>query len=91
MAPLGWAPFRDPSDPGASSHIVSLRHATLTGPLVRERLAAEHGIVVSARLGLVRVSLHGYNDSNDVARLATALGAIAVSAVSSGQTRRPAS
>jgi len=88
VAPLGWSPFRDPADPGASSHIVSLRHRTLAVPVVRERLADEHGIVVSSRLGRVRVSLHGYNDSDDVARFVTALGAIAIS---SGRTRRRAS
>ena len=77
VAPLGWTPFRELTDSDASSHIVSLRHETLAADAVQQRLAAEHDIEVSARLGGVRVSVHGYNDSSDIARLAAALGAIA--------------
>ena len=77
VAPLGWTPFREPADASASSHIVSLRHETLAADVVQQRLAAEHDIVVSTRLGRVRVSVHGYNDGDDVARFVTALGAIA--------------
>ena len=77
VAGLGWTPFREPSDAGAASHIVSLHHETLDADMVQRRLAAEHDIVFSSRLGRVRVSVHGYNDSDDVASLVTALGAIA--------------
>jgi selenocysteine lyase/cysteine desulfurase len=79
VAPLGWTPFRDPDDAGATDHIVSLRHGTLAAPAVRERLAENHHVNVSARLGRIRVSLHGYNDSDDVAGLVAALETTAAS------------
>ncbi|HEY8238532.1 MAG TPA: aminotransferase class V-fold PLP-dependent enzyme, partial [Candidatus Limnocylindrales bacterium] len=79
VAPLGWTPFRDPDDAGATGHIVSLRHGTLAAPAVRERLAENHHVNVSARLGRIRVSLHGYNDSDDVAGLVAALETTAAS------------
>ena len=71
--PQGWAPFRDLDTPGASHHIVSLRHRTLSAAAVQARLADERRIVVSARGGGIRVSLHLYNDSEDIAVLANAL------------------
>ena len=71
--PQGWAPFRDLDTPGASHHIVSLRHPTLSAASVQARLADERRIVVSARGGGIRVSLHVYNDSEDIAVLANAL------------------
>jgi selenocysteine lyase/cysteine desulfurase len=71
--PQGWAPFRDLDTPGASHHIVSLRHRTLPAAAVQARLADERRIVVSARGGGIRVSLHVYNDSDDIAALANAL------------------
>ena len=71
--PYGWAPFRDLDTPSASHHIVSLRHPTLSAAAVQARLADEQRIVVSARGGGIRVSLHAYNDSEDIAVLANAL------------------
>jgi selenocysteine lyase/cysteine desulfurase len=71
-APHGWTPYRDLDTPGASYHIVSLRHPTLAAAAVQARLAEEH-IVVSSRGGGIRVSLHAYNDSSDIAELADAM------------------
>ncbi len=73
-APHGWTPFRDLDAPGASHHIVSLRHPTLAAPAIQARLAEEHQIVVSSRGGGIRVSLHAYNDSSDIDALAVAVG-----------------
>jgi selenocysteine lyase/cysteine desulfurase len=72
-APHGWTPFRDLDAPGASHHIVSLRHPTLAAPAIQARLAEEHQIVVSSRGGGIRVSLHAYNDSSDIDALAEAV------------------
>ena len=72
--PHGWTPFRDLDAPGASHHIVSLRHPTLAAPAIQARLAEEHHIVVSSRGGGIRVSLHAYNDSSDIDALADAMG-----------------
>ncbi len=72
--PHGWTPFRDLDAPGASHHIVSLRHPTLAAPAIQARLAEEHQIVVSSRGGGIRVSLHAYNDSSDIDALADAMG-----------------
>jgi selenocysteine lyase/cysteine desulfurase len=72
--PYGWTPFRDLDAPGASQHIVSLRHPTLAAPAIQARLAEEHQIVVSSREGGIRVSLHAYNDSSDIETLADAMG-----------------
>ena len=41
-APHGWTPFRDLDAPGASHHIVSLRHPTLAAHVIQARLAEEH-------------------------------------------------
>ena len=73
-APHGWAPFRDLDTPGASHHIVSLRHPTLAAAAIQARLADERRIVVSSRGGGIRVSLHAYNDSSDIDALADAMG-----------------
>ncbi len=73
-SPHGWTPFRDLDAPGASQHIVSLRHPTLAAPAIQARLAEEHQIVVSSRGGGIRVSLHAYNDSSDIEALADAIG-----------------
>jgi cysteine desulfurase/selenocysteine lyase len=73
-APHGWAPFRDLDAPGASYHIVSLRHPTLAAHEIQARLAEEHDIVVSSRGGGIRVSLHAYNDSSDIDALADGIG-----------------
>ena len=40
-------------------------------------LAADYGVIVSSRGGGIRVSLHGYNDSSDVAAIADALKELA--------------
>jgi cysteine desulfurase / selenocysteine lyase len=72
-APHGWAPYRDLDAARASHHIVSLRHPTLDAAAVSARLADERRIVVGSRGGGIRVSLHGYNDSSDIAALADAL------------------
>jgi cysteine desulfurase/selenocysteine lyase len=73
-APHGWTPFRDLDAPGASHHIVSLRHPTLAAHEIQGRLAEEHDIVVSSRGGGIRASLHAYNDSSDIHALADAIG-----------------
>jgi selenocysteine lyase/cysteine desulfurase len=44
------------------------------------RRLREHGVVASARLGAIRLSLHLYNDESDVARVVDALEAIVASA-----------
>jgi cysteine desulfurase / selenocysteine lyase len=75
-APHGWTPYRELDAPGASSHIVSLRHPTLAAPAVQARLAEAHRIVAGSRGGGVRVSLHAYNDSSDIDALADALGEV---------------
>jgi cysteine desulfurase/selenocysteine lyase len=72
-APHGWTPYRDLGAPGASHHIVSLRHPTLAAPAVQARLAEERHIMVSSRGGGLRVSLHAYNDSSDIDALADAV------------------
>lgn len=84
VRPSGWRPFRALDDPAASPHLVALRHPDQDAATVRRILHDEHGIVVSARLGAIRVSLHVYNDSSDINALAGALAAIA------GQPARPA-
>jgi selenocysteine lyase/cysteine desulfurase len=73
LAPYGWAPFRPLDTPAASNHIVSLRHPTRSASTVQAILAAEHDIVVGSRGGGMRISIHGYNDSRDIAALAGAL------------------
>ena len=75
VEPLGWRPFRPLQDTAASSHIVSLRHDSLPPDAVQHALA-ERDVVVSHRGGAVRVSLHVYNDSADVAALVDALTAL---------------
>ena len=75
-APYGWTPYRDLDAPGASHHIVSLRHPTLAAAAVQAGLASEHRIVVGSRGGGLRVSLHGYNDSSDIEALAETLATI---------------
>jgi len=76
VEPLGWRPHRPLDDPSASAHIVALRHPTLDAATVRQRLHDEHGVITSARLGAIRVSLHVYNDSSDIEVLANALALI---------------
>ena len=73
VAPLGWTPFRPLGDHSASGHIVSLRHPTAPVDDVQAALADEHRIITSARVGGIRVSLHLYNDDDDVRALSEAL------------------
>jgi selenocysteine lyase/cysteine desulfurase len=73
VAELGWRPFRPPSDPSASSHIVSLRHADHDPGVTAERLASEARIICGPRAGGLRISLHAYNDGDDVDRLVESL------------------
>jgi selenocysteine lyase/cysteine desulfurase len=76
VEPLGWRPFRSIDDPSGSPHLISLRNPNLDARRVRSMLHQEHGIVTSARLNGIRVSLHCYNDSGDVSALAKALNVI---------------
>ncbi len=71
--PLGWAPFRPLAQASASGHLVSLRHLRLAAHAVQEALVADHRIYLSSRGGGIRVSLHGYNDSDDISALIGAL------------------
>jgi cysteine desulfurase/selenocysteine lyase len=71
---LGGRPFRPLDDPGASPHIVSLRHARHRPDVTAARLASEHRIICGGRGDGLRISLHAYNDEADVDRLAEALG-----------------
>jgi cysteine desulfurase / selenocysteine lyase len=73
VAELGWRPFRPPSDPSAAPHIVSLRHADHDPAVTAERLASEARIVCGRRADGLRISLHAYNDGDDVDRLVEAL------------------
>ena len=75
-APVGWAPYRPLTDPSASGHIVSLRHPTAVIEDVQAALVDEHRIVTSSRSGGIRVSLHAYNDDDDVGALAGALAGL---------------
>ena len=68
----GWLPFRPPTDPAASSHIVSLGRSGTASASVLARLGRA-GIVCGLRGGRLRVSLSPYNDEDDIAALATAL------------------
>jgi cysteine desulfurase / selenocysteine lyase len=70
---LGWIPFRSLGSPAASKHIISLRHSFLSAHDVQQTLADRQCIIVSSRGGGIRVSLHGYNDSDDISELADAL------------------
>lgn len=70
---LGWRPFRSLDDPSAASHLVSLRHADRDPALAADRLASTHGIVCGGRGGGLRISLHAYNDEDDVDRLVEAM------------------
>jgi cysteine desulfurase/selenocysteine lyase len=73
VAELGWLPFRPLSDPSAASHIVSLRHADHDPGATAERLASESRIICGGRAGGLRISLHAYNDGDDVDRIVEAL------------------
>jgi cysteine desulfurase / selenocysteine lyase len=73
VAELGWRPFHAPGDPSAASHIVSLRHANHDPAVTAERLASESRIICGRRAGGLRISLHAYNDGEDVDRLVEAL------------------
>jgi cysteine desulfurase / selenocysteine lyase len=71
---LAWRPFRPLTDPAASPHIVSLRHAEHDPGVIAARLASEHGIICGSRAGGLRISLHAFNSSTDIEHLVAALG-----------------
>ena len=73
VATGGWQPFRPLDTASASRHIVSLVHDELDAHEIQRTLATDHQVFVSSRGGRIRVSLHGYNDSSDIERLASAL------------------
>ena len=73
VAELGWRPFRPPSDPAAASHIVSLRHPDHDPGVTAGRLGSESQVICGGRAAGLRISLHAYNDSDDVDRLVEAL------------------
>jgi len=76
-AKIGWSPFRSAGQPGASSHIVSLGHPVHDALRLRQQLAQDHDVYVSSRGNRLRVSLHAYNNSEDIDRLAAVLREIA--------------
>jgi selenocysteine lyase/cysteine desulfurase len=53
---------------------VSLRHADHDPGVTAERLASESRIICGGRAGGLRISLHAYNDGDDIDRLVEALG-----------------
>lgn len=69
----GWQPYRPLDLSGASRHIVSLVHPELDAHKIQKILATEHQVFVSSRGARIRVSLHGYNNSDDIERLTSAL------------------
>jgi cysteine desulfurase/selenocysteine lyase len=71
---LGWRPFRPLADPSAASHIVSLRHADHDPGVTAGRLASESRVICGGRAGGLRISLHAYNEGDDVDRLVEGLG-----------------
>ena len=72
---FGWRPMREPGDPTASPHIVSLARQGADIGQVTARLR-EAGIVASGRGGRLRVSLAPFNDESDVAALVRVLGSL---------------
>jgi len=52
---------------------VSLRHADQDPGATAERLASDFRIICGGRAGGLRISLHAYNDGDDVDRLVEAL------------------
>lgn len=80
VEPLGWRPFRPLASASASKHLISLRHAEWPADEVQRRLA-DRDIVVSPRGGGLRVSLHYYNDANDLTVLVAALKDIGTSQI----------
>ncbi len=76
VEPLGWLPFHRPPDPASSNHIVALRHPVADARHVQRLLSEERRIICSSRAGMLRVSIHLYNDASDVEALVNALGSI---------------
>ena len=74
VAPAGWKPFRNLSDPSASPHIISLSHSEIDAEKAIDQLR-ERNIYCGIRNGRIRVSLALYNNSSDIQSLVTALGA----------------
>ncbi len=75
-APSGWSPYRPLNERSATSHIISLRHHTANVHQVQAVLADQYRVVTSSRGGGIRVSIHAYNNSDDVHALADALDSI---------------
>jgi selenocysteine lyase/cysteine desulfurase len=75
-APLGWTPYRPLGDRSACGHIVSLRHPDAAVEDVQAVLEDEYKIITSSRGGGIRVSLHAYNNDDDVRALSEALASI---------------
>lgn len=73
VGPLGWSPFRAIGDHAASGHIVALGHPTVSADRIQRKLAEDYNIICSSRNGLLRVSIHLYNNSSDVDALVHAL------------------
>jgi len=71
----GWQPLRSADDPAASSHIMSIAHATRSHETAMSALRG-HDIVCGTRGGRIRVSLAPYNDEGDVQALVAALTSI---------------
>ena len=69
----GWLPFRSTADPAAAPHIVSLRRPGTESAGVQVQLSRA-GIVCGLRGDRLRVSLSLFNDEDDIAALARALG-----------------
>lgn len=73
VAASGWSPYRRIGDPAASDHLISLRHPRASAHDVQAALARDHLVFTSSRGGGIRVSLHGYNVSDDLHAFAGAL------------------
>jgi selenocysteine lyase/cysteine desulfurase len=48
----------------------------MSAAAVQAALANDHRVIVSSRGGGIRISLHGYNDGNDIEALVDALAEI---------------
>jgi cysteine desulfurase/selenocysteine lyase len=84
VEPPGWSPFRPVSSPAASGHIVALRHPVVPMGRVQRLLADRYGIICGSRSGMLRISLHLYNDTSDVDALVRTLAEVTESADVSG-------
>ena len=69
----GTSLYSDEYPATAPSPITSVRFADRDAAELSARLKTEHRILTSARCGRLRLSLHFYNDENDIDRLLSAL------------------